>query len=94
MLLIEIRRIMEETKRTYGVRRVHQALKNRGSDCSGELVENIMPKKDDFDQAYFFRETARNLLSNLPDCRLITRSQHFLLRCLTEKTTDEYIQSI
>jgi|GEM_PF-2889257 len=37
---------MEETKRTYGVRRVHQALKNRDSDCKRGLVENIMPKND------------------------------------------------
>lgn len=37
---------MEESKRTYGVRRVHQALRNRGFDCSRGLVENIMSKND------------------------------------------------
>lgn len=42
LILEEIKKIMEQFKNRYGIRRVHKELKNRGYDCSKNLVADIM----------------------------------------------------
>jgi putative transposase len=43
-ILVEIHKIMRETKQAYGVRRVHEELSDRGIPCSRGLVEALMKK--------------------------------------------------
>jgi len=45
-LLVEIKEIFAESRQTYGVRRVHAALKKRGRKVNKKLVEKLMRKHD------------------------------------------------
>lgn len=44
LILEEIKKIMEQFKNRYGIRRVHEELQNRKFDCSKNLVADVMRK--------------------------------------------------
>jgi transposase InsO family protein len=85
MLSIEIRSLYEESRKTYGSPRIHQALRKRGVRCSKKRVERLMRKEGLISvHRKRFRPTTTNSRHSLPVAANLLQ-QDFSAQCCNQK---------